>query len=145
MRLRNLRQKSLVLRGLILAGALLATGLIALPLGYAISQERVVFLAGAAAGIACLLAGLAGLGLREILHRPEHALAFLGLGMLFRMGIPLGAALAVYLFGGPLSAAAFLYYLVVFYPVMLAIETVLTLPDGSSSASESAPKQLPPR
>jgi hypothetical protein len=138
------RQKGLIYRGLILAGAMLATGLVALPLGYAISHERVVLVAGAAAGVVCLLAGWAGLGLGEIFHRPEHSRAFIGLGMIFRMGMPLGAVLMVYFLAGPLASECFLYYLVGFYPVMLAVETFLTLPAGPSDASDPAPRRQPP-
>ena len=48
-------------------------------------------------------------------------------GMLVRMGIPLGAALLVVFRGGPLADAGFLYYLVVFYLVTLTVETFLAL------------------
>jgi len=144
MRLRTLRQTSLIFRGVILAGAMLATGSIALPLVYIVLEDRVAMLAGAAAGTVCLVAGWSALGLRKILRGPEHTLAFLGLGMLFRMGMPLGAALAVYLLGGPLAGKVFLYYLIVFYPVMLAVETILTLPIGPADVSHPAPKRQPP-
>ncbi len=145
MRLRTLRQTSLIFRGVILAGAMLATGLVALPLAYIVLQDKVAMLPGVAAGMACLLAGWAVLCLRKILRGPEHTLVFLGLGMLFRMGMPLVAALAVYLLGGPLAGKVFLYYLIVFYPVMLAVETILTLPTGKADISHPASKRQPPR
>ena len=49
-------------------------------------------------------------------------------GMLLRMGIPLGVALVLYLQGGTLVTAGLLVYLLIFYPVVLAVETALSSP-----------------
>ena len=68
--------------------------------------------------------------LSEPLRRPQYVLTLVHVGMMIRMGIPLAAALAVYFVGGPLADAGFLYYLVVFYPVTLTVETFLSLPEA---------------
>lgn len=41
------------------------------------------------------------------------------------MGVALAAALTVQLVGGPLAEAGFVYYLLMFYSVTLAAETVV--------------------
>jgi len=61
--------------------------------------------------------------------------------MLIRMGIPLAAALLVFLRGGPLADAGFLYYLVLFYPVTLTAETFLLLPKRCSHEKRVSPAQ----
>jgi hypothetical protein len=55
------------------------------------------------------------------------------------MGVPLAAALIAVFAGGPLADAGFLYYLVVFYPITLAVETLLALP--RFAAGDSHPGQ----
>ncbi len=69
------------------------------------------------------------LALSEPLRRRQHVLALVLVGMMIRMGIPLAVALTVHFFGGPLADAGFLYYVVVFYPVTVIMETFLTAPD----------------
>ena len=59
---------------------------------------------------------------------PNMALTALLLGMAVNMGIPLAFGLAIHLHGGPLSEIGFLYYLLFFYLLTLAMKTVLTLP-----------------
>ncbi len=107
---------------------MLLAAAIVLPLGWAISGKGMGILAGAAAAGVCLVAGWMALGLSEPLRRPQLMLALVMVGMMIRMGIPLAAALTVFFLGGPLADAGFLYYLVVFYLIALAVETVLTLP-----------------
>ncbi len=111
---------------------MLAAAFLVLPLGWAISSNRMGFFAGAAAAGVCLAAAVTALGLSQSLRRPRQVLAFVLVGMTIRMGIPLMAALAVFFLGGPLADAGFLYYLVVFYPVMLTAETFLFLPERGS-------------
>jgi len=97
--------------------------------------------AGAAAGGVCLLAAWIALIVGESLRRPQYALAGVLLAMLIRMGIPLAAALLVFLRGGPLADAGFLYYLVLFYPVTLTAETFLLLPKRCSHEKRVSPAQ----
>ena len=88
-----------------------------------------VALAAAALAAALCLAGAAvALVIVYLLRDPRYALAALLAGMAARMGIPLAFGLAIHLQSGPLAEAGLLYYLLVFYPVTLTVETVLALP-----------------
>jgi hypothetical protein len=85
--------------------------------------------AAAVALLFCLLGGLVALVLSDVFRGPQMVLQRVLLGTLLRMGIPLGMTLMVYVRGGPLVEAGFAYYVVVFYLVMLAVETVMLVPD----------------
>ena len=64
-------------------------------------------------------------------------MAFLVAGTMIRTDISLLAAIVALFSGRPLDDAGFLYYLMVFYPIILAAEIVLILPgraEGSGSA-----------
>lgn len=91
------------------------------------------FAAGLAA-VVCLAGAALALGASWWLADPSQALANILVGATLRMGVPLGIALAVHLHGGPLAKGGLLYYLLVFYPVTLGIETVLSLPHRASDA-----------
>ncbi len=114
---------------------------VVLPLGWVISGNRTGLFAAAAAGGVCLLAAWTALGVSELLRRPQHMLALVLAGMMIRMGIPLAAALAVYFSGGPLADAGFLYYLVVFYPITLTVETFLSWPGCDPPKSNVRPRE----
>ena len=139
--LRQLQQTSLLFRAAFLAVVAVLAAAVILPLGWAISGNRTGLFAGAAAGGVCLLAAWTALGLSEPLRRPMYMLAQLFVGMLIRMGIPLAAALAVYFRGGPLADAGFLYYVVLFYPVMLVAETFLVLPARRLNQRDVSPAE----
>ncbi len=124
-----------------MGAVVLVAAAVILPLGWAISGNRTWLFAAAAAGGVCLLAALAALAVSEPLRRPQHTLALVLLGMLIRMGIPLGAALTVYFHGGPLANAGFLYYLVVFYPVTLTVETFLSSPGCEPKKKNGPPAE----
>ena len=47
-------------------------------------------------------------------------------------------AVAIQFRGGPLAEAGFLYYLLVFYPVTLVVETVLSLPPRERATDRRA-------
>jgi len=85
-------------------------------------------IAAAVAGALCFLGGASALMVCHLLRDPKFVLHRMLLGMLPRMGIPLGFALFFQLRGGVLAEAGLLYYLVVFYPFTLAVETALSLP-----------------
>jgi len=125
-------QKSLLFRTVFLGVTVFIATAVILPIGWVISGNRAGLFAGAAAGGACLLAAWLALFLSEPLRRPQHVLTLVHAGMIIRMGIPLGVALAVNFRGGPLADAGFLYYLVVFYPVTLTVETFLSWPEKQS-------------
>jgi hypothetical protein len=83
--------------------------------------------AGVAAGL-CTAGAVLGLWINHVFGDPKMALTALLLGMLVNMGVPLAFGLAIHLNGGPLSESGFLYYLLFFYLLTLAMKTVLTLP-----------------
>jgi hypothetical protein len=86
-------------------------------------------LAAALAATLCFLGAAVSLMTSHLLRGPQQAIAALLVGMALRMGIPLLLGLAVHLHGGPLAQVGLLYYVLVFYPVTLAIETLLSLPE----------------
>jgi len=83
--------------------------------------------AGAAAGL-CTIGSLSALWIHYFFCDSKTALMALMLSMAINMGVPLVFGLAIHLYGGPLSESGFLYYLVYFYLLTLAIKTMLTLP-----------------
>jgi len=85
-------------------------------------------LAAVVAAAICLVGAVPALVVSWRLQRRDKALEGMGIAMLLRMGIPLGFALAIHFQGGGLAEAGFLYYLLLFYPVTLGVETVLSLP-----------------
>ena len=91
----------------------------------------------AAAGVAaasCLLGAATALVVSHLLREPQHAMAALLVATTARMGVPLLVGLVAYLRGGPLAEAGLLYYLLVFYPVTLAVEIGLSLPQRRQPA-----------
>ena len=111
----------------LLGGVVLMVGAVVLPFGWAMSGNRAGFLAGAAAGGVCLLAAAVALTVSEPFRKPQYMLALVNVGMMTAWESPwrrIGGTFR----GGPLAEAGFLYYLVVFYPVTLAVETFLACP-----------------
>ncbi|MGD0383247.1 MAG: hypothetical protein ABSA77_07000 [Thermoguttaceae bacterium] len=87
---------------------------------------------GVAAGL-CTVGALLGLWIHYVLCDPKLALTALLLGMAINMGVPLAFGVAIHLHGGPLSESGFLYYLLFFYLLTLAMKTMLTLPLSGKS------------
>lgn len=85
----------------------------------------------AAAGLAAVVCW-AGASLTMIvassLRGPQGALYGVVLGMLYRLGLSLGIAILVSRQFAELEKAGFVYYLLAFYPLTLAAETLLVLP-----------------
>jgi len=94
-------------------------------------------LTAAVAVVCCLPGAVLALLVGELLGDPALALHRMLLGMMFRMGIPLALALAIDLGGGRLVETGFLYYLGAFYPVVLGVETVLSLPPAEGCRQRS--------
>lgn len=99
-----------------------------------------VWAASAAAGL-CFAGAVLALLIAHLLRAPKHVLYGMLLGMAARMGIPLGSALAYHLRGGGVAEAGLLYYLLVFYPFTLGVETVLSLPKIDHSPRTGEPSQ----
>lgn len=114
-------------RAMTLVGALLLVGIASTPIAYRADGADGLLAAGVAAAIV-LLAGIGALAVNELCRSPEMVIPRVLGGMMLRMGVPLTAAMAIYYRGGPIIDAGFIYYLLVFYLVMLVVETTITLP-----------------
>ena len=84
--------------------------------------------AAATAGALCWLGAAAALVVSRAFRDPKRVLYGVLYGMLLRMGVPLFAALALQLSVAALADAYLLVYFLVFYPVTLFVETMLSLP-----------------
>jgi hypothetical protein len=96
----------------------------------------------AAAGVSalsCWFGAAAALAVTTLLARHGSGLAALLLGMALRMAIPLASILVFHLVGGPLVQAGLLYYFLFFYPLCLAVETALSLPQLRESRPLASP------
>lgn len=125
--LSNLRTRGLALRAAVLGIVVLGSGATASPVAWWLGGAAGVT-AAAAAAFLCLAGAILALVAGHLFRGPRHAWSALLAGMAARSGIPLVAALAIHLRGGPLAEAGLLYYLLVFYPITLTMETLLSLP-----------------
>jgi hypothetical protein len=123
----NLRRLGLAARAAALVGMAVVAGAIAAPVAWRLGGWAGVAAAAAADGV-CLAGGVVALICAHLLRGPRNALPALLTGMTARTGIPLIALLVAHLRGGPLAEAGLLYYVLVFYPVVLTAETILSLP-----------------
>ncbi len=83
--------------------------------------------AAALAAAICWFAAALALVLFHLFQRAGNPLSGALVGMLVRFGIPLGAGLVATVAGGPLREGGFIEFILVFYFVGLATETVLSL------------------
>ena len=90
--------------------------------GYARSGLAGILAALLAGGVCCVGA-LAGLLMAGRLGLGAHAVTGILLGMMLRMGIPLGACLVLLALGGPLVEAGALVMILVYYLLTLLAET----------------------
>ena len=79
----------------------------------------------AAAFATCLIGAFVSLSLARLFVAPTQVMHQVLFGMVPRMGLPLVACMLVYLHGGMLVEAGFVYYIMAFYFVTLLVETVL--------------------
>jgi hypothetical protein len=101
----------------------------------------------AAAGVSalsCWFGAAAALAATTMLARHGNGLAGLLAGMAFRMAIPLASVVVFHLVGGPLVQAGLLYYFLFFYPLTLAVETALSLPQPRDSRPFAGPPTTTP-
>ncbi len=128
--LASLGRRGTAARCALLTAAVLALAMLLAPLAYSLGG-RLGILAMAASAATCYAGSLAALLLSDLLRKtgnsPALALQAMLLGMLIRMAAPLGLALWVHSRSTVLSAAGFLYYLVVFYFATLAVDTALVV------------------
>ena len=134
-RLIHLQNQTATVRVLALAVAVAAVFAIAGPAAVAIGGSAALLAATVAAAL-CFAGAAMALMAGSLLTGPRLALAALLIGIAARMAIPLIVGVALHLRGGPLAEAGLLYYLLVFYPVTLAVETLLSLPASQRSPSD---------
>jgi hypothetical protein len=134
----NLRKDGLCLQAIILAGFEVFLFAAMAPFLWCFGPAAALRAAGVAAGL-CLAGALLSLGIHYIFRDPQSVLISTLLGMGINMGIPLVFGAAIQLRGGPLSQAGFLYYLVLFYLLTLAVKTMLTLPLRQPTAIHNNP------
>jgi hypothetical protein len=120
-------RRSLGARAGILTAALLVTAGLVAPVAWLMGGWPSVAFAAIAGGI-CLATAYVALLLRWTFGAPQYAVPVTLLVMMVRMGIPLFTVVGCQIFGGPLANVALLYYLLVFFPVMLAMETIVSAP-----------------
>jgi len=125
--LNTLRNQSPAMKATWLAAVVLAAFVLVGPAAYCLGGFTAVVAAAVAAAL-CLAGTLIALLAAHFLRGPNLAVPALLVSMTSRMGIPLAFGLAFHLRGGPLAEIGLLYYLLVFYPVALAVETGLSLP-----------------
>lgn len=138
--LNNLHHRGLAFRAMLLSLVSFAFLGMAMPVAVFFGGDHAVS-AAVAAFFACFVGAMLALILSHVFRGPRHALAALLLGMMARMGIPLGLGSSIHLHGGPLAEAGLLYYLIAFYLAILAVETVLSLPETQACAANVRPSQ----
>lgn len=94
--------------------------------GHRVHGSAGVWAATVAAAV-CLGAGLVALIFLALFREPLQVLNGVGLGMLFRMAIPLVAGVVLTNLGGPLAEAGVFGMIVAFYLVGLLVETLLAV------------------
>jgi hypothetical protein len=90
----------------------------------------------------CLVGGLIATAVASLLNgainsSPMAALYELLIGMMFRMGVPMGAALVVLGRAPALRDAGFVFYLLPFFAVSLAIQTAIAAGSHQLSVDEA--------
>jgi hypothetical protein len=118
----------------LIAGALFVAWLAASVVAYAIIGIAGPLAAAVAAGL-CLVGALVGLALANLFHGPSAVVYSLVVGMLARTLVPLAGGI-VLARGVPwLAECGLIYYLLVFYIIALATETVLLVAKVPSSTA----------
>lgn len=120
--------KSLTGQSMLVCGSLLLAALVIVPCGYVAHGWAGVFSASVA-GATCLVGGLLAWMLVGLLNGPSNMVPRVLLGMFPRTGLPLAVSMVVYLKGGALAEAGFVYYILAFYFVILVVETLLQVSD----------------
>jgi hypothetical protein len=113
----------------LLTAATFACCAVAGPAGYFLSG-RTGLVAACAAAVFCCLGAFGALLVARWFRGPNGLLPRVLGGMFMRMTIPLAAVLGVQLSRSPLADAGFVYYVLVFYLVTLAVETGLWVRHG---------------
>lgn len=138
-RITQLRGCGLPVKAIVLVLAVLTVYGAVGPVAWFLSGSVGLAAAGLAAGV-CLGGAAAALATSHVFRAPQHVLYGVLFGMAARMGLPLAAGLICWRQGGPLAEVGVLYYLLIFYPITLGVETVLSLPVTTHGASQAMDK-----
>jgi len=111
-----------ILAGVVLA-ALAAAAPVAVRLGGLLALAAAVL-----AALLCWTGGAAALVIVDRFRTPGGALAAMWIGMALRTGVPFAVGVPIHLYGGCLAQAGLLCYLLLFYLIVLAAGTFLSLP-----------------
>lgn len=130
-RLRNAR---LAVQLAALLGISLCVFAVVAPIAGRLEGGLGVAAAAIAAGL-CLTGAGVSLAAANVLAARDRVLRGMLIGIIARMVIPLGFGVGLHFYSQPLAEAGLLVYLLVFYPVTLAVETALALPGGDSEQS----------
>lgn len=143
--LEYLRTRSLIVKLVVLAAVVAVPLAVVGPIAGS-SHGAAGWAAAATAAGLCLAGAAAALACASCVRDRKNAWKGVLAGMLPRMGIPLGFALFFHVQGGMLAEAGLLIWLVIFYPITLTVETVLSLPANESPLEcpgTSQPKECP--
>lgn len=91
------------------------------------------FWSAVVAGATCLAAAAGGTLFGRLLCGHGNPVAGVLAGMLLRMALPLAACIIVQLMGGFLAHAGFVYWVLLIYLPVLAVETVITVREVAES------------
>jgi hypothetical protein len=131
--------RTFVAQSAVLSGGIFMLVAIVAPVAYSFGGVRGA-LDSVMAAVVCLCGATSGIMFRCLLTGPVLAVHGILLGMAARMGVPLAAALLYCFRPGALGNPQFLYYLLVFYMLTLAIDTVVALSgtdEGSATKAKS--------
>lgn len=140
---RPLRGRPIWFQALLLMAVTAVFVAILCPIGWRLAGAAGCQAAGTAGGL-CLFGALAALAITRFFSKIPGSQAFLtgfALSTFVRLGVPLGGGVLIHLSGGSLAEGGILYYLLVFYPITLAGETVLSLPDASGATDKQQDQQ----
>lgn len=137
-RLNSLRNRSITVRAAVLTVTVLAVYLpAAAAVGLSAGPAGVVDCSAAA--FACFLGAAIALFISHFIRGPIPALSGAMLGMSARMAVPLALATA-YMLASSRPDPAPLYWLLIFYPVTLTAEIMLSIPlDGACRPVQQQP------
>lgn len=132
----RLRETGLATQSAVLLLAVAAAYALVAPVSSLASGTSGLLAAAVAAGL-CWLGAEAAMALRWLCRGTRYALWGSMGGMLPRMGIPVAWGLVLQIRSSVLAEGGLLLYLIAFYPVTLAVETLLSLPGGGAAGHDS--------
>jgi hypothetical protein len=132
----KLERLSLPARLLLLLTIVLVAYACLAPIAYSISGAAGLIAAAAAAGV-CALGAALGMPVASLFRTPQTAMYGVAVSMLTRTALPLALGVALQMNVAWLAEAGFIYYLLAFYAVTLATETILTVAQIAGGSNHS--------